>query len=132
LKKRFDDEDDHVPCDGAHRGVGLHAGQCERRLAVVRRDIDHVCGLSSVQDLMDALRDGKLAPESRLFAAAKLLALHNGAAKARDSSPIDRDLVIAHSAPLDTVRWRSPVNYGSDLCMGERIPRDPDDEPIDK
>jgi hypothetical protein len=132
LKRRTIDEDeDQIPCEGEHRGVPLHRGQCARRLAVVRADIDHVRGLSTVEDLMDCLRNGRLAPESRLFGAAKLLAMHDSAAKARDATPINRDLVVALSAPLSSFRWRSPVNYGADLLMGERVPLDPDDEPIE-
>ena len=129
MRKRIDDEDDRIPCDGAYKGVGLHAGQCERRLSVVRADIDHVCGLSSVADLMECLRNGKLAPEARLYGGAKLFAMHDAASKARDPTPIDRDLVVALIAPLDTVRWRSPTHYGSDLCR-DGLDRDPGDEPI--
>ena len=129
--KRQIDDDDTIPTSGIYRGVPLHSGQREVRLAVVRADIDAAHGREEVADLMAFLRESRRAPESRILAAAKLKALWESAAEHRETRPdIDLELVTALVAPLESRNWRSPVNYGSDLCMGESVPRDPDDEPI--
>jgi hypothetical protein len=78
--------DDRIPTSGEHRGIGLHAGQSPRRLEAVKRDIDQVFGLSTVEDLMRCLRNATLAPEARLYSAAKLEVMHNVASKARDAT----------------------------------------------
>ena len=129
--KRQIDDDDTIPTSGVYRGVPLHSGQCERRLAVVRADIDAAHALEEVTDLMAFLREGRRAPESRILAAAKLKALWESAADHRETRPdIDLDLVTALVSPLESRNWRSPVNYGSDLCIGESVQRDPDDQAI--
>jgi hypothetical protein len=132
LKKSTVD-DDTVPTSGLHRGVPLHSGQSERRLAIVRKDIDAAHALDGVGDLMIWLRNTLKAPESRLLAAAKLKASYESAAHHREVRPaIDLELVVALAAPIESRKWRSPVNYGSDLCLGPAVPRDPDDAPIDE
>jgi hypothetical protein len=123
--------DDSIPCDGAYKGVPIHAGQCPRRRAVVQADIDHVLGLGSdVDALILFLCNAKLAPEARLYGGARLHALHAAAARARDATPIDIDVVIALTAALKSRNWRSAIYYGSDICFGEGVRRDELDEPI--
>ncbi len=124
-------ENDEIPLGESHRGVGLHRGQCERRVKVVRANIDRVYRLSSVHDLMDCLRDAALAPEARFYAGAKLLALHDAASKARDPTPIDRDLVSGMTRALRSPKWRSRTRYGSFLGgIDGSVERDHDDEPV--
>ncbi len=125
--------DDEIPFDGEYRQVLLHKGQSERRLAVVRKNIDLVCGIGGdVAVLMRCLRNADLAPEARICAAAKLLALHDAASKARDPTPIDRDLVSGLAGVLRSTKWRSSTHYGSFLGgIDASVERDPLDEPIE-
>ena len=125
------DANDSIPTAGTHRGVPLHAGQCERRVAVVRRELDRVFALeSNVDELLAFAANPKNAPEARLFAGAKLEALDAAAAASREARPIDPDKLRAILAGLDSTEWRDPNFYGSDLELGRGTPRDPLDEPL--
>ncbi len=127
-----DDDDDAIPTRGEHRGIGLHAGQCERRLAVVRRDIDDAIGLGSdVAALLEFARDPMRAPESRLFAGAKLKVLATDAARARKATPIDLDKLEGILAGLNSREWRSPDWYGTDLDPFSGVQHDPLDAPLE-
>lgn len=111
-------KNDAIPTDGDHRGVALHAAQSLERLAVVRTDIDLVFSKSEPTDLIAIARNPSYAPESRLFAAAKLTALHSMAVERREVRPpgIDIDFVKAIVAGVDSVKWRDPNHYCSLLC----------------
>jgi hypothetical protein len=110
------DDNDQIPTAGRHhRNVPLHAGQSARRLAVVRADIDSAFSLLTVDELLAFARDVMRAPEARLLAGALLEARHAAATSNRDATPVDIDLVRASIAGLDSINWRDPDNYGTDL-----------------
>jgi hypothetical protein len=124
-------EDDSIPVGSFHRGVGLHRGQCERRLSVVRNDVDAAFDAKAVDALMAFLCDELRAPESRLLAGARLEAIFESAVDNREARPpVDLVLVRAIAAGLASKNWRDRGYYGSDLDHGRGTPRDPDDEPI--
>jgi hypothetical protein len=124
--------DDQILISGRYRGVALHAGQNPRRLDIVRRDVDAAFAREEAKDMMVFLRDGRHAPESRIFAAAKLRAMFEASVDHRETRPadVDPDLVTALVSPLESLRWRSPTHYGSDLDLTPCVRGDPLDEPI--
>lgn len=109
--------DDSIPTDGEHRGVGLHSGQSEARLVAVRRDIDHVHGLSDLDALVHLARDTSRAPEARLFARAKAIAVIDDAVERRAprsrTTGWTREDIKASAAGCASLHWRSPWHYGS-------------------
>jgi hypothetical protein len=109
---------DAIPTEGNHRGVELHAGQSPERLAVVRKDIDLVFEMAGTRELIAIAGDPSYAPEARLFAAAKLTALHSIAVERREVRPpgIDLDYVKAIVAGVNSNKWRDPDHYCSLLC----------------
>jgi hypothetical protein len=114
--------DARIPIIGHHRGVGLHDEQDEARLAVVRSEIDFVMDrLSAVPDLYEFACDVSHAPESRLLAGTKALAVFELAAEDRVARPvgkIDRDQIRAVICSLDSLKWRSPWAFCSLLDPG--------------
>jgi hypothetical protein len=87
--------------------------------------------MSDILELADFAADVQQPPESRLFAASKLEVEYELAAEERRNRPIiDLNVVRATVAGLDSVEWRSPVVYGTDLEHGgiEREQRLPDEE----
>ena len=123
-------DDDLIPSAGQHRGVPLHAGQSVRRLAVVRADINAALNLATVDELMAFAGDLMRAPEARLLAGALLEARHTVATSNRDATPVDIDLVRAAIAGLDSLKWRDPTHYGTDLEARRGIRRDEHDEAL--
>jgi hypothetical protein len=109
------DDNDQIPTAGYHRGVPLHADQSPRRLATVRADINAALNLATVDELMTFAGDVTRAPEARLLAGALLKARHTAATTNREATPVDIDLVRAVLAGLDSVGWRDPNRYGTDL-----------------
>lgn len=103
-----------MPVQEMYRGVGIHAFQEVARVAVVKRDIDAVYSLYTVEALLSFVEDYSYSPEGRLFAGAKILALHESAAGSRTKRPdIDLDLLKAHLAGLDSLKWADPWHYGT-------------------
>jgi hypothetical protein len=112
----FDDPDDRIPICGFYRGIGLHDQQSPARLKIVRREIDRAFKLTDVDELFRFAGDAMRAPEARIFAKLKLIALWNEAAEKRWARPvIDREKLEAMTNALDSRIWRSPTHYGSDL-----------------
>lgn len=111
------DTDDIIPIDGTHRGVGLHAGQSEARLNVVRGDIDAAHELSDLEELVKFADDVGRAPEARLLARAKALAtlddrVERRAPRAR-SADLSRERINASAVGLDSMRCRSTTHYAT-------------------
>src|SRR5262245_47975916 len=99
-----------------HRGVGIHDHQTPARIEIVKVAIDHVAWLSDVQALAAFAADPHHPPEARLFAASKIEVEYQlSAEERRNRPPIDLEKVRASVAGLDSVEWRSPVVYGTDL-----------------
>jgi hypothetical protein len=112
----FDDPDDVIPICDFHRGIGLHDHQSPARLKVVRKDTDSAFKLTDVNALYAFCADNMKAPEARIFAKLKLIALWNEAAEKRRARPVvDRQKLEAMTNALDSRIWRSPTHYGSDL-----------------
>jgi hypothetical protein len=108
-----------IPIIGEHCGVGIHNHQGPRRIKVVKAAIDRVARMSDVLELVDFAADVRQPPEARLFAANKVEVEYEMAADARRNRPtVDLDKIRASVAGLDSVEWRSPVVYGTDLENG--------------
>jgi hypothetical protein len=109
----------HIPLIASHLGVGVHNCQSPARIKVVRAAIDRVARMSDILELADFAADPQQPPEARMFAASKLEVEHAVAAEERRNRPVvDMDRVRASVAGLDSVEWRSPVVYGTDLENG--------------
>lgn len=108
---------DHIPTIGQHRGVPLHDRQSPARLAVIRTAIDDVLDrITDSAELLIYARDCANPPEARLLAAAKIEALHQIATDRREVRPaVDILAAQAAVAGLDSLEWRSPTHYCSDL-----------------
>lgn len=126
--------DDEIPTDGFYRGVPLHAGQSEARLAVVRHDIDRAHELQELEELVGFADEPGNAPESRLLAQAKALAtlddrIERRAPRTR-APELSRERIIASTTGCDSLHWRNPWYYGSLLdrrgkpSMDRRVPRE--------
>ncbi|CAN7313469.1 hypothetical protein LJR220_001664 [Bradyrhizobium sp. LjRoot220] len=110
---------DSVPIVGIHRGVGLHDCQSEERLVVVRKAIDEVFDIADIRKLLDVAGDPCWPPESRIFAGAKLQAIHSIATDRRETRPgIDLEYVRALLAGVNSKQWRDPNHYCSLLDYG--------------
>jgi hypothetical protein len=108
-----------IPIVGEHRGVGLHDNQSPGRIKIVKAAIDRVARMSDVLKLVDFAADPQEPPEARLFAASKIEVEYAMAADERRNRPtVDLDRVCASVSGLDSIEWRSPVVYGTDLENG--------------
>jgi hypothetical protein len=108
-----------IPTVATHRGVGIHDHQTPARIRVVKAAIDRVAWMSDILELADFAADPQQPPEARLFAASKVEVEYELAAEERRNRPlVDLDRVRATVAGLDSVEWRSPVVYGTDLEGG--------------
>lgn len=114
--------DDKIPTDGAYRGVPLHAGQAETRLQSVRDDIDAVYALGELDHLVPFAGDSGRAPEARLFAKAKALAIVDQAVESRAArsrtTAWTRERIKASAVGCDSIAWRDALFYGSLLDGG--------------
>jgi hypothetical protein len=109
-----ENENDIIPTVGEHRGVGLHDCQTPERLEIVRRAIDDVFDVADFRKLLAIAGGPRWPPEARLFAAAKLQAIHQIAADKREVRPlIDLELVRALVAGVNSIKWRDPVLFAS-------------------
>lgn len=124
--------DDQIPTDGAHRGVPLHAGQSDARLALVRRDIDAAHALRDIDAMIAFADDPANAPEARLLARAKCLATLDDAIERRAprarAPELNRQRIQASAAGCNSVRWQSSTRFCSALdAIGPdnyaRVPR---------
>lgn len=108
------DNDTSIPVVGIHRGVALHDCQSEERLIVVRKAIDDVYGIDEFRKLIVVAGNPCWPPEARLFAAAKVEAVHAIAADRREVRPnIDLEFVRATVAGVNSVKWRDPIYFCS-------------------
>jgi hypothetical protein len=107
-----------MPTATTYKGVGIHAGQPAKRVALVKREIDKVNKVSDLMQLFEVAGDEAWCPEARLLAGAKCIAGLERATERREAKPdIDREDVEARTAGLATVRWAHPDRYCSDLDM---------------
>ena len=100
------DDDDAIPCEGSYRNVPLHKGQSLARLRQVTADIDAAHALTSVNDLYEFLRSPRNAPEARLYAAARALALFDLATQS--------DMAQHHEQLQGRLALPSPTDAGTD------------------
>lgn len=106
---------DPIPSTETYRGVALHCEQSERRLRVVRNEIDHVIdGLRTAAELQDYAANPRNAPESRTAAAALAIALYDLATEERRERPkVDRVLMECFIVGCNAKGWQSPDWYGN-------------------
>jgi hypothetical protein len=117
-----------IPTIAVHRGIGIHNFQGAARVKVVKAAIDRVARMSDILELVDFAADSQQPPEARMFAANKVEVEYELAAEERRNRPIvDLDRVRATVAGLDSLEWRSPVVYGTDLEDGG----EPREQPLD-
>jgi hypothetical protein len=117
-----------IPTIAIHRGIGIHDHQSPARIKVVKAAIDRVARMSDIDELVDFAADPKQAPEARMFAANKVEVKYELAAEERRNRPIvDLEKVRAAVAGLESLEWRSPVVYGTDLEDGG----EPRERPLD-
>src|SRR5262245_66313504 len=117
-----------IPTIAVHRGIGIHNFQGAARVKVVKAAIDRVARMSDIVELVDFAADPKQPPEARMFAANKVEVEYELAAEERRNRPIvDLEKVRATVAGLDSLEWRSPVVYGTDLEDGG----EPREQPLD-
>jgi hypothetical protein len=120
-----------MPIATTHKGVGIHAGQSAKRVALIRREIDKIAKISDLEQLFEIAGDVSWSPESRLFAEARCIAGLQMATERRQAHPdIDKENVVAAAAGLAVVRWAHPDRYCSlfDLHPERAALRD---EPLD-
>jgi hypothetical protein len=105
---------DEIPISTTHKGVGIHAGQSAKRVALIRREIDKVAKISDLTELYAIAGDCLWSPESRLFAEARCIAGLQMATERRQAHPdINREDVEAAAAGLAVQRWAHPDRYCS-------------------
>jgi hypothetical protein len=120
--------DDAIPVIGLHRGVPLEDQQSPERLALVRREIDLVLGMSDPGEFADYAGNPWHAPEARQLAAAMAETTWTVAAETRNNRPpIDLERLRASTAGLGSRRWRDPWRHGS-LLDHDGVERE---QPID-
>lgn len=108
-----------------YRDIGLHDFQDERRLKIVRAEIDAVHQMTSIRKLFDYALDVGHAPEARLYAIAKLRAAYDLAVQERRTRPdIDMTVLGIVSCGLQSEGWRDREFFGCIVERGERsVPR---------
>lgn len=123
------DDTDKIPTEGEWRGVGLHAGQTEERLRVVRADIDAVHALTDLDEMAAFAQDVGRAPEARVFARMKALAVVEDAVERRAprsrTAVLDRQAINALARGLTCLTWQDPRAYAS-LLDPPTVPRSQD------
>ena len=102
---------DELPIACHHKGVGIHAGQPSKRVALVKREIDKVSRITDLEELYEIAGDCSWSPESRLFAEARCIAGLQMATERRQARPdIDKEDVEAAAAGLAVVNdGRTPT-----------------------
>jgi hypothetical protein len=122
---------DEIPIATTHKGVGIHAGQPAKRVALVKREIDKVSKISDLMQLYEIAGDCSWSPESRLFAGARCLAGLQLATERRQAHPdINREDVEACTAGLAVQRWQHPTKHCSLFDVHDELAA-PRDEPLD-
>jgi hypothetical protein len=122
---------DSMPIATTYKGVGIHAGQPAKRVALVRREIDKIGKISDLEELFAIAGDCAFSPEARLFAGARCIAGLELLTERREARPdIDREDVEAHIAGLDSIRWADPERHCS-LLDGHPERAAKREEPLD-
>jgi hypothetical protein len=118
--------DDQIQTIEVYRDVAIHDHQSPARIATVKVDIDHVMDqLTDTVALAAYAADPSHAPEARLLAREKAIALYAGAATAREARPqLDIERLRAVTAGLAVNRWRSRTHYCS-IFDNRRPPSNP-------
>jgi len=117
--------DDAIPVVGMHRGVPLEDHQSPERLALVRREIDLVLGMTDAGELAGWADDPWHSPESRQLACAMAESMWAVASETRTNRPaIDLERLRAATAGLGSRRWRDPWRYASLLDPEDGVERE--------
>src|SRR5262245_29911844 len=105
-----------MPLAARYKGVGIHAGQPARRVALVKREIDKIGDITDLVQLSEIAGDAAWSPEGRLLAGAKCIAGLQRATERREPRPdIDPERIAACTAGLASLTWADPSRYCSDL-----------------
>src|SRR5262245_39892830 len=105
-----------MPIGTTYKGVAIFAGQPVRRVRLIKQEIDRISKISDLMRLFEIAGDCSWAPESRLFAGARVIAGLELATERRESKPdIDREDIEARVTGLATLTWAHPTRYCSDL-----------------
>src|SRR5262249_48831671 len=103
-----------MPIATSYKGVGIHAGQPAKRVALVKREIDKIGKISDLQKLFEICGDCSWSPEGRLFAAARCRAGLEIAIERREARPaIGVEGIEARTAGLAVTGWAHPDRYCS-------------------
>jgi hypothetical protein len=103
-----------MPIATSYKGVGIHAGQSTRRVALVRKEIDKIAKISDLEQLFEIAGDCAWSPEARLYAGARCIVGLQRAMERREARPdINGDDVEAATAGLAVSRWADPFRYCS-------------------
>ena len=116
-----------MPIASTYTGVGIHAHQPAKRVALVRREIDKIGNIADLMQLSEIAGDPAWSPEARLLAGAKCCAGLQRATERREARPdIDPERVAACTAGLATLKWADPFRYCSlfDVHHERAAPRD--------
>jgi hypothetical protein len=117
--------DDAIPVIGSHRGVPLEDQQSPERLALVRREIDLVLGMTDAGELASWADDPWHSPESRQLACAMAESMWAVASETRANRPaIDLERLRAATAGLGSRRWRDPWRHASLLDADGGVERE--------
>jgi hypothetical protein len=108
-------ESDLIPLIGFYRDVGIHDRQDEDRVALVRREIDHVLDrmVDNIHELVEWAGDPRHSPESRLLAGSLALARWEASAGERQRTGISPERIKAAASGLDVRSLRDACHYCS-------------------
>jgi hypothetical protein len=111
--------DDQIPVIAVHRGVGVHAGQDEDRVTLVRREIDFVLDQigNDFAALIEWATSARHCPESRLLAGARATAIFENAVAARRDAGVSAEFLraVTAGAALHARSWRCRFRFTSIL-----------------
>jgi hypothetical protein len=119
--------DDTIPSCGTYRGIPIDTDQPETRIKkIVEPEIDHIFQLEDPIALDAWAVDPANSPESRRFAAAKVLAILENHVANRTAFPngVSRERIRAAVAGLDSLMWRSRTHYCSMLSTWGAVERE--------
>jgi hypothetical protein len=111
-------EADRIAAAETYKGVRVHDSQPRSRIeGVVKPEIDQILAISDPQHLFEISGNVSWSPEARLLCRARLLAGWELATEGRMPRPegITIDRIKAATGGLDSITWRDPLNYCSDL-----------------
>jgi len=103
-----------MPTSGSYKGVAIFAGQPAKRVRRIKEEIDKITKISDLTRLFEIAGDCSWAPESRIYAGARVIAGLELATERREAKPdIDREDIEARIAGLDSIGWADPFRYCS-------------------